>query len=474
MFTLLVKDLYSSYKDLPLSIYQIQTKYRDEARPRAGLLRGREFVMKDSYSFDVDDAGLERSYAKHREAYIKTFDRLGLDYVIVSAMSGAMGGSKSEEFLQPTEVGEDTFVRCGSCAYAANVEAVTTPVPPARSWDDVPAAHVEDTPDTPTIETLVDLANARLPRADGRAWTAADTLKNVLVTLVQPDGTREPLCIGVPGDREVDVKRLEAAVAPAGVEPFTEADFAANPTLVKGYIGPAVLGEKSASGIRYLLDPRVVPGTAWITGANEAGRHVFDLVAGRDFTGDGTIEAAEVRDGDECPRCGGTLHSARGIEIGHIFQLGRKYADALGLQVLDEYGKLVTVTMGSYGIGVSRAVAAIVEATYDELGLCWPREVAPADVHLVATGKDAAVFETAEALATDLEAAGVRVLYDDRPKVSPGVKFKDAELLGMPTIVVVGKGLAAGTIEVKDRRTGERQEVPVAEAAERVAAIVRG
>jgi prolyl-tRNA synthetase len=429
--------------------------------------------MKDSYSFDVDDAGLERSYQRHREAYIKTFDRLGLDYVIVSAMSGAMGGSRSEEFLQPTEVGEDTFVRCGNCDYAANVEAVATPVPAALSWDDVPVAHAEDTPDTPTIDTLVALANARFPRAD-RPWTAADTLKNVIVTLVHPDGTREPLCIGLAGDREVDEKRLEAAVAPAEVTAFTEADFAANPALVKGYIGPASLGEKSASGVRYLLDPRVVPGTSWITGANEPGRHVFDLVADRDFTADGTIEAAEVRDGDTCPICGGVLHTARGIEIGHIFQLGRKYADALGLQVLDENSKLVTVTMGSYGIGVSRAVAAIVEATYDELGLCWPREVAPSDVHLVATGKDVAVFEAAERLAGELTAAGVRVLFDDRPKVSPGVKFKDAELLGVPTVVVVGKGLADGTIEVRDRRTGEREQVPVAEAAGRLTALVRG
>jgi prolyl-tRNA synthetase len=471
MFTLLVKDLYSSYKDLPLAIYQIQTKYRDEARPRAGLLRGREFVMKDSYSFDLDDAGLERSYARHREAYVRTFDRLGLDYVIVSAMSGAMGGSKSEEFLQPTPVGEDTFVRCATCDYAANVEAVLTQVPPALGWDDVPAAHVEDTPDTPTIETLVALAEQRFPRAD-RPWTAADTLKNVMVVLVHPDGTREPLCVGVPGDREVDEKRLEAAVAPAEVEAFTEADFAAHPTLVKGYIGPAALGEKSPSGIRYLLDPRVVPGTAWITGANEPGRHVFDLVADRDFGADGTIEAAQVRDGDPCPVCGGALHSARGIEIGHIFQLGRKYADALGLQVLDENSKLVTVTMGSYGIGVSRAVAAIVESTYDELGLCWPREVAPADVHVVATGKDAAVFETADRLAGELEAAGVRVLYDDRPKVSPGVKFKDAELIGVPSILVVGRGLAGGTVELKDRRSGEREEIPVGEAVARISALV--
>jgi prolyl-tRNA synthetase len=472
MFTLLVKDLYSSYKDLPLAIYQIQTKYRDEARPRAGLLRGREFVMKDSYSFDVDDVGLQRSYDRHRKAYIKAFGRLGLDFVIVSAMSGAMGGSKSEEFLQPTPAGEDTFVRCSGCGYAANVEAVVTPVPSAQNWDGAPAAHVEDTPHTPTIETLVDVANTRFPRAD-RPWTAADTLKNVVVMLVLPDGSREPLCIGLPGDREVDLKRLEAALAPAEAETFTEADFVRHPALVKGYIGPGVLGEKNASGIRYLLDPRVVSGTAWITGADAPGRHVFDLVAGRDFDGDGTVEAAEVRDGDACPACGDALSQARGIEIGHIFQLGRKYADALGLQVLDENGRLVTVTMGSYGIGVSRAVAAIVEATYDGLGLCWPREVAPADVHLVATGKDAEVFTAAERIATELEARGIRVLYDDRPKVSPGVKFKDAELLGMPTVVVVGKGLACGTVEVRDRRSGDRVEVAVDAAVEHLVAQIR-
>jgi prolyl-tRNA synthetase len=473
MFTLLVKDLYSSYKDLPLSIYQIQIKYRDEARPRAGILRGREFVMKDSYSFDADDAGLERSYDRHRDAYIKTFDRLGLDYVIVSAMSGAMGGSKSEEFLQPTEVGEDTFVRCTTCDYAANTEAVTTPVPAARNTDEVPAAHVEDTPDTPTIETLVAVANDKHPHPT-RAWAAADTLKNVVVALVHPDGSREPLCIGLPGDREVDLKRLEAAVSPAEVDAFTEADFAKVPSLVKGYIGPGVLGEKNASGIRYLLDPRVVPGTAWITGADEPGRHVFDLVAGRDFTGDGVVEAAEVREGDPCPQCGNALTIARGIEIGHIFQLGRKYADSLGLQVLDENGRLVTVTMGSYGIGVSRAVAAIVESTYDEAGLCWPREVAPADVHVMATGKDEAVFAFAEQLSAELEAAGVRVLFDDRPKVSPGVKFKDAELVGVPTVVVVGKSLAEGTVEVRDRKSGERVDVPSGEATAHLVALVCG
>ncbi|WP_101524072.1 proline--tRNA ligase [Nocardioides houyundeii] len=474
MFTLVVKDLYSSYKDLPLSIYQIQTKYRDEARPRAGLLRGREFVMKDSYSFDVDDAGLEAAYQRHRDAYIRIFDRLGFDYVIVRATSGAMGGSRSEEFLARTDVGEDTYVRCTHCDYAANVEAVTVRAPEPVAHDGVPPAHAEDTPATPTIATLVDHLNAQYPRQD-RPWHAGDTLKNVLVVLKHPDGTREPLAIGLPGDREVDQKRLEGQLEPIEVEAMDEAEMRKHPTLVKGYIGPGVLGEESASGIRYLVDPRVVEGTRWVTGADAEGRHVIDLVAGRDFTPDGTIEAAEVRDGDECPACAeGSLESARGVEMGHIFQLGRKYAEALDLKVLDENGKLVTVTMGSYGIGPSRAVAAIAENTLDASGLCWPREVSPADVHVVAAGKDPAVFAAAEQLCADLTAQGLDVIYDDRAgKISPGVKFKDAELIGVPTLVTVGRGLADGTVEVRDRGSDDRVEVPVAEAAGRIVAAVR-
>jgi len=473
VFTLTVKDLYGSYKDLPLSIYQIQTKYRDEARPRAGLLRGREFIMKDSYSFDVDDAGLEASYDAHRGAYVKMFDRLGFAYVIVKATSGAMGGSASEEFLATAENGEDTYVRCTSCDYAANVEAVQVPVPQAISYDGLPAAHAEDTPDTPTIATLVDHLNATFPRAD-RAWRAGDTLKNVLVMLVHPDGRREPLAIGVPGDREIDEKRLGAQVEPAEVEVFDEAEFDKFPALVKGYIGPEVLGEQAKSGIRFLLDPRIVDGSSWVTGANVQGQHVIGLVAGRDFTAGGTIEAAEVRDGDECPNCGQGLETARGIEMGHIFQLGRKYAEALGLKVLDQNGKLVTVTMGSYGVGVSRAVAAVAEGCHDELGLVWPREIAPADVHVVATGKAEEVFAKAAEVTDALAAQGIAVLYDDRRKVSPGVKFKDAELIGVPTIVIVGKGLEAGTIEIKDRATGDRREVPVDQILDAVVSEVRG
>ncbi len=471
IFTLLVKDLYSSYKDLPLSLYQIQTKYRDEARPRAGILRGREFVMKDSYSFDVGDAGLQKSYDLHRDAYIKIFNRLGFSYVIVSAMSGAMGGSRSEEFLAVSETGEDTFVRSPG-GYAANVEAVRTPVPEPVALDGLPAAHVEDTPGTPTIDSLVAMSNERVPRSD-RPWTAADTLKNVVVMLGQPDGSRVPLVIGLPGDREVDLKRLGAQVEPAEVEPFTEEDFADHPGLVKGYIGPGALGAESTTGIRYLVDPRVSTGTAWVTGADQPGRHVFGLVAGRDFTPDGTIEAAEVRDGDPSPDGSGPLQLARGIEMGHIFQLGRKYAEALGLKVLDENGKLVTVTMGSYGIGVSRAVAAVAENTCDERGLVWPRELAPFDVQVLATGTGTETLEAATDLARRLDEAGVAVLLDDR-KASPGVKFADAEIMGMPTIVVVGRGLADGVVEVRDRRSGVRVDVPVEDVLGEIVTAVHG
>ncbi|MDH2445071.1 proline--tRNA ligase [Amnibacterium sp. CER49] len=474
-FTLLVKDLYSSYKDLPLTIYQIQDKYRDEPRPRAGLLRGREFTMKDAYSFDVDDAGLEASYELQRAAYERVFRRLGLDYVIVSAHAGAMGGSRSEEFLHPTPVGDDTFVRSAS-GYAANVEAFRTLAPAPRAVDGLPPATVFDSPGTPTIATLVDLLNERHPRDDGRAWTAGDTLKNVVLALTHVDGRREVVVAGIPGDRDADLKRAEAAFYPAAVEAATDDDFAANPALVKGYIGPwtargPVLGEGAASRVRFLVDPRVVDGTEWVTGANEPERHVKSLVAGRDFTPDGTVELAEVREGDPAPDGSGPIELARGTEIGHVFALGRKFADALGLKVLDPNGKLATVTMGSYGIGVTRDLALVAEAHADEKGLVWPRAIAPFDVHVVATGKDEAVFEEAERIGRELEQHGADVLVDDR-RASPGVKFADAELLGVPTIVVVGRGLADQVVEVWDRASGERVPTPVGEVVDRVAATI--
>ncbi len=464
LFTLMVKGEYSSYKDLPVSLYQVQNKYRDEARPRAGILRGREFLMKDSYSFDLDDAGLQASYDAHRATYQRIFTRLGLDYRIVFAVSGAMGGSASEEFLAVTPSGEDTYVACTSCDYAANVEAATVQAPADTDPAVQPALEVLDTPDTPTIDTLVALLQGL-----GHEVTAAQTLKNVVLTLRHPDGATELLVVGVPGDREVDLKAVEANVAPAEVEVFD--DFATQPGLVRGYIGPQAL---TALKIRYLVDPRVTTGSAWVTGANEPGKHAVNVVMGRDFTPDGVVPAAEVRDGDLCARCGSLLEINRGIEIGHVFQLGKKYTDALSLDVLGPEGKPVRVTMGSYGIGVSRAVAAIAEQSHDERGLIWPRSIAPADVHVVIAGQGEQK-QGGEDLAQALEASGLRVLLDDRHKVSPGVAFKDAELIGIPTYVVVGKTLAAdGTVEVRDRRTGSSRSVPIGAAVAEVLAEVRG
>ncbi|MDH5152670.1 proline--tRNA ligase [Kocuria palustris] len=470
MFTLLVKDLYSSYKDLPVRLYQIQTKYRDEARPRAGLIRSREFIMKDSYSFDIDDAGLEESYRLHREAYVRLFDRLGLPVVAVAATSGAMGGSRSEEFLHPTPIGEDTFVRSPG-GYAANVEAVTTVVPDSLPLEGQPEAHAEHTPDSATIETLVQRSDEMHPKDDG-PWSAAETLKNVVLAVTTPEGERRLVVIGLPGDRGVDLKRVEAGIGAligvggeVEVEQATEADLAKHPQIVKGYLGPGLnleeplLGVKSTTGLPYYVDPRVVPGSRWLTGANIADRHVYDLVAGRDFTWDGTVECAEVLPGDPAPDGSGPLEAARGIEMGHVFQLGRKYAESLGLKVLDQNGKQVVVTMGSYGFGVTRAVAALVESNHDDKGIIWPRHLAPADLHVVPTGKGEEAAEAAEQIVAQLEEAGVRVLFDDRKKVSPGVRFGDFELLGVPSMLVIGRGLADGLLEIKDRATGDSREI---------------
>ncbi len=460
MFTLMVKGEYSSYKDLPLSIYQIQTKYRDEARPRSGIIRGREFVMKDSYSFDLTDEGLVDSYNKHREAYIKTFDRLGLKYNIVSAVSGAMGGSASEEFLAPCPTGEDTYVLCPQCGYAANVEAMVTQVAPVDA-SAVGPLEAFDSPNTPTIDSLVELLNSQF----GGGYTGASTLKNVMLM-----ADERPISVLVPGDREVDLKRLQANLAGVNeIRVFEDSDFAKFPGLVKGYIGPQ---DAKSQGITIYADPRVAPGSSWVTGANAKDRHAFNVVNGRDFEVDHYIEAVVIREGDSCPQCNTAVVIDRAIEIGHIFQLGRKYAQALNLTVLDQNGKSQVVTMGSYGIGVSRAVAAIAEQTHDEIGLCWPASIAPAKVHVVATGKEDNVFNVAEDISTQLESQGVSVMFDDRRGTSPGVKFKDAELIGIPVIVVVGKALENGLVEVRVRKNGEKQEVAVADAVTTIADIV--
>ncbi len=460
MFTLMVKGEYSSYKDLPLSIYQIQAKFRDEPRPRSGIIRGREFIMKDSYSFDIDDAGLQNSYDAHRNAYVKTFSRLGLSFNIVSAQAGAMGGSKSEEFLAPCPTGEDTYVLCEKCGYAANVEAMVTKVEPYKG-EVAPAMENFSSPNTPTIESLVDLMNETF----GGGYTAEMTLKNIL--LMADD---QPISVLVPGDREVDLKRLGANLK--GVQDlrlFEEGDFAKRPGLVKGYVGPQ---DAKKLGLTLYADPRIVEGSHWVTGANIKDTHTRYVVAGRDFIVDEYIEAAEVRAGDICPECRTPVVIDRAIEIGHIFQLGRKYAEALDLTVLDKDGKSQVVTMGSYGIGVSRAVAAIAEQNHDEIGLIWPREIAPADIHIVATGRDDLPFDTAAKIAEECEALGLRVMFDDRRDASPGVKFKDAELIGIPFIVIVGKALADGKIEFRFRKSGEKIEISAEGAAKEIYAKV--
>ncbi|OEU85926.1 prolyl-tRNA synthetase [Streptomyces abyssalis] len=451
IFTQVVKDQCTSYKDLPVTLYQIQTKYRDEARPRSGILRGREFTMKDAYSFDVSDEGLAESYAREREAYQRIFERLGLDYRIVSAVSGAMGGSASEEFLAPAAAGEDTYAQCPSCGFAANTEALSVAVQPAADADH-PAVEELDTPDTPTIETL----------AEHLGVPASATLKNLLVKI---DG--EIAAVGVPGNRDVDLGKLAEHLAPAEVELVTADDFTDRPDLVRGYVGPQ--NGMAGKAFRYIADPRVAPGTEWVTGANKPDKHARHVVCGRDFEVDDYLDVVVVEAGDPCPQCGSGIVLDRAIEIGHIFQLGRKYADAFELDVLGQDGKPVRVTMGSYGIGVTRAVAALAEQTADEQGLCWPREIAPADVHVVAAGK-ALQTELAVDVAEKLGAAGVRVIVDDRAGVSPGVKFTDAELIGVPSILVVGRGAKDGLVELKDRRSGRREELTVADAVARLSA----
>ncbi len=483
MFTLLVKDMYSSYKDLPVTLYQIQTKYRDEFRPRAGLIRGREFIMKDAYSFTIDEEGMRKAYYDERGAYERIFQRLDLKYVPVFAMSGPMGGSASEEFLAPMPIGEDTFALAPS-GKAWNVEALSTPEPPAVDCAATPAADKRATPNAGTIDEMVDYANARYPREDGRAWQAADILKNVVIAVKHAEDEnhdepwRELVVVGVPGDRVVDMKRLEAQFAPSEIEEATEDDLKVHPELVRGYIGPMGVGPQARGGkkasnaddagdaLRYLIDAHVARGSAWFTGADERDVDYYNLVYGRDFEADGVVEAVEVRHGDMSPDGSGPLSFERGVEIGQVFQLGLKYSKALDLKVLDQNGKAVPVWMGCYGIGVSRVLACIAETHHDEAGLAWPSVIAPAAVHVVATGKDAVAFEGAEKLVAELEAKGLEVIYDDRKKVSPGVKFKDAELIGVPLVAVVGRDYVNdGTIEIRDRNGENKVAVPAAEAA---------
>lgn len=455
LVTQLVAGEISSYRSLPLSVYQIQTKYRDEARARSGPLRGREFLMKDAYSFDLDQDGLQRSYERHRTAYEDLFDGLGLSYRVVHALSGPMGGSHSEEFLALTDSGEDTFVACSACDYAANTEAASIRPPEPPDPQGTPAMQTVYTPGAPGIEDVVAYFAEHL----GGGLSAAGMLKSIVFRV---DG--QPAVVLVPGDREVDEERLAAALAPAAVEPFGEADFADRPDLVRGYVGPQ---EMAGRGVAVYGDVRVAPGTSWVTGANRADHHVRDAVAGRDFTVDRVVEVVTPRAGDPCSRCARPLRIARGIEIGHVFQIGTKFAEAMGLTVLGPDGTPVTVTMGCYGIGVGRLLATMAEQFHDARGLRWPERIGPYDVHVVAAGRDH--VPAALDVGRQLSDAGFEVLVDDRAEASAGVKFTDAELLGMPHIVVVGRAMAQGMVELRDRHTDTRVTVPVGDVARTLA-----
>ncbi|MBQ5557701.1 MAG: proline--tRNA ligase [Aeriscardovia sp.] len=469
MFTLLAKDLYSSYKDLPVTLYQIQTKYRDEARPRAGLIRGREFIMKDAYSFTCDKAGLEECYRQERAAYERIYQRLGVKYVIVHAFSGPMGGSESEEFLAPLPIGEDTFAQ-SPAGRAWNVEALKTPVLADVDFSATPVPFEVTTPGAGSIDDVVAMLNEQVPRSD-RAWQAADILKNIALTAHYPDGHTKLIVVGLPGDREVDLKRVEACLSPLEMSQATDEELAQHPELVKGFIGPMSLGSQAkgtgvASPVEYYLDTHVVKGSAWVSGANAVDRHTLNLVYGRDFVADGVIEASQLKPGDMSPDGSGPLSFQRGVEIGQVFQLGRKYTDAFGFTVLDEEGRAVPVWMGSYGIGVSRVLACVVEFHHDGNGIMWPVTVAPAQVHVVMAGKSDVIVDGAEEFVSQLLDQGVEVLFDDRRKVRPGVKFNDAELLGMPIIAVVGRDFERnGTIELRLRDGGDSQVVLAREAA---------
>ena len=455
LFTLTVKGEYSSYKDFPLTLYQIQTKYRDEARPRAGILRGREFVMKDSYSFDIDDAGLKNAYHAHREAYQRIFARLDVDYVIVSAVSGAMGGSASEEFLAESPIGEDTFVRCLESGYAANVEAVVTARPEALPAivAGLPEAVVHDTGNTPTIATLVEWANGadlgrtrhRRRHPEERAAQSAPAGRRV--GAAGHRGARRPRGRRQAAGRRARPGRVRAARRRRLRQVPVPGEGLHRPESVAGQ--RCSLSGRPAGGGRHQLDHRRrQPGQARRRPGRRPRLHRRRHHRGR----------RGARRRPVSPDGAGPLVSARGIEIGHIFQLGRKYTDAFTVDVLGEDGKPVRLTMGSYGVGVSRLVAVIAEQQHDELGLRWPAEVSPFDVHLVIANKDAEARTGATALAADLDRLGIEVLLDDRT-ASPGVKFKDAELLGVPWIVVVGRGWADGKVELRNRFSGETREL---------------
>jgi prolyl-tRNA synthetase len=444
----------ASYRDLPLNLYQIEWKYRDEQRPRFGLLRGREFLMKDAYSFDRDEEGLRESYRIMLESYRRVFDRCGLDYVVVEADPGSIGGDVNHEFMAVAEVGEDLFVRCANGDYLADTEAATPMAAAPADEDPAPMEEV-DTPGAATI----DLVAGQLGVPPER------TLKNILF-----DIEGRTVAVLVPGDREVSEKKLARLHFPAVVRRFADEDFAAR-GYAKGYVGPHGFGPD----VTVFADPSVRGGANWVTGANRPDTHVTGVNLGRDFRVDRWEDLVEIREGDRCPVDGGELQIGRSIVVGHIFQLGARYSTPLEATFQDEDGTQKPLVMGCYGIGISRVMAAAVEQYHDEGGIRWPKALAPFEiVVIIANADDLAVREEARRIYEELGARRIDVVLDDRAERA-GVKFADADLIGYPVQAVVGKkGLERGEVEFKLRATGERSAAPLAGAVDAAADLLAG
>jgi prolyl-tRNA synthetase len=435
-----------SYRDLPVNLYQIEWKYRDEFRPRFGLLRVREFLMKDAYSFDRDEAGMVASYEVMYRAYQRIFDRCGLDYVVVEADPGQIGGGINHEFMARAEIGEDLFVECANGDYLADTEAARPQPPEPADQTDLLPLEVLDTPGTPTIEGLVALLGVEASR----------TLKCILF-----DAGGQTVAVLVPGDREVAEPKLERLFFPTPVRPFEDADFAER-GLVKGYVGPQAIPEDAV----ILADHTVRGGRDWVTGANEPDRHVRGANTPRDFRVDRWEDLVQIREGDRCPVDGGELHIGRSMVVGHIYQLHTKYSEPLKATFIDEDGLAKPFQMGCYGIGIGRIMAAAVEQSHDDAGIRWPKALAPFQVEVVLATRDhEGSVEHAERIYRELGELGAEVLLDDREDAA-GVKFADADLIGCPVQVVVGKrGVEAGTVDLKLRASGERTQAPLGDAA---------
>jgi prolyl-tRNA synthetase len=446
-----------SWRDLPKNLYQVQVKFRDEPRPRGGLLRGREFVMKDAYSFDADDAGAAVSYETMRQAYVRIFDRMGLTYRMVLADSGAIGGSTSAEFQVLVDSGEDAIVACKSCDYAANVEAAEPPRATALGSRQPGSPVKVATPAQRTIEEVAGFLGV----------DKAVTLKSLLYRAKDGPHTAEVVMAVVRGDHELNEIRLARALGATEVFLASDEDVERETKAKTGFAGPVGFDPE-----RTYVDPDAAVVRGGVTGANETGHHIRDVWFGRDYSGE-VVTLRLVRAGDPCPKCAGSLEAYKGIEAGHIFILGTKYSEKMGATYSDEKQQQKAIVMGCYGIGVSRLVATTIEQHHDENGMRWPMSVSPYHVHLVTLGKEEAVLSAARTLHDGLEAAGVEVLWDDRDE-RPGVKFKDADLVGIPLRVTIGaKGLAGGNVELKPRTEPDPKNAELVPLAGAVAVLTK-